>query len=255
VSVPHSDGPDGVAGRVAVVSGASSGIGAATAKLLLAQGYATVLGLSRRGNPQLAGTAGYLDLVADLRDRDQLRKALSSAEDATAEGVHAVVLNAGVSPAAYELADVPWEAAAAVYETNVCTALHLVQETLPLLRRAGGGSLVFVGASLANGYTAERWPYAASKSAMTALMRSCSTAFASDGVVANEVRPGPVATPMTLGAAGDEVSEDVLRVINQGYGTDWLKPARLVAGWIAELAAFPSNGPTGQIFNYSRRVL
>jgi 3-oxoacyl-[acyl-carrier protein] reductase len=240
--------------RVTVVSGASSGIGAAVARLVLDEG-GVVLGLSRRGNPQLAGRAGYHDLLADLRDPDDVRKALASAVSATGDRAHAVVLNAGVSPGPYELAELPWEVAAEVYETNVRTALNLVRETVPLLRTAGGGSLVFVGASLANGFTPERWAYAASKAAMTALMRTCSTAYAADGIVANEVRPGPVATPMTLGAAGAEVSEDVLRVINQGYGTDWLKPARLVAEWIAELARFPANGPTGQVFNYSRKTL
>lgn len=240
--------------RVAVVSGASSGIGAATVECLLKRGY-TVLGLSRRGNPELAGDAGYLDLRTDLRDPRALREALDSAGAATAAGVHAVVLNAGISPPSRPLAAVPWEMVADTYETNLRTALHLVQETLPLLRRAGGGSLVFVGASLANGFTPDRWAYAASKAAMTTLMRACSVELAGDGITANEVRPGPVATPMTMGALDAEVSEDVLRVINQGYGIDWLKSPRLVAEWIAAIAEFPANGPTGQVFNYSRKVL
>ena len=240
--------------RVTVVSGASSGIGAAVARLALDAG-GVVLGLSRRGNPQLAERADYHDLLADLRDPADVRKALASAAPVTGGRAHAVVLNAGVSPGPCELAELPWETVADVYETNVRTALNLVRETVPLLRTAGGGSLVFVGASLANGYTPERWAYAASKAAMTALMRACSTAYAADGIVANEVRPGPVATAMTLGAASAEVSEDVLRVINQGYRTDWLKPPRQVAEWIADLAGFPANGPTGQVFNYSRKSL
>lgn len=247
-------GPRPAAGRapVAVVSGVSSGIGAATVQCLLKRGY-EVIGLSRRGNPDLAA-AGFTDLLVDLRDPGALREALAGAAAAEA-GARAVVLNAGVSPPPVELAEVPWQTIADVYETNVRTALHLVQETVPLLRRAGGGSLVFVGASLANGFTAERFAYAASKAAMTTLMRACSTGFAADGIVANELRPGPVATPMTMGALDGDVSDDVLRVINQGYHTDWLKAPRTVADWIASLAEFPANGPTGQVFNYSRRVL
>lgn len=250
MSAPRSD-----ADRppVAVVSGASSGIGAATAQCLLKRGY-DVIGLSRRGNPQLAAAAGFTDLRVDLRDPAALHEALAAAPAATG-AVRAVVLNAGVSPGPVALTDVPWQTIAEVYETNVRTALHLVQETVPLLRRAGGGSLVFVGASLANGFTAERFAYAASKAAMTTLMRACSTGFADDGIVANELRPGPVATPMTMVALDGDVSDDVLRVINQGYRTDWLKAARTVAEWIVSLAEFPANGPTGQVFNYSRRVL
>lgn len=248
-------GPRSAADRapVAVVSGASSGIGAATARCLLKRGY-EVIGLSRRGNPDLAAAAGFTDLRVDLRDPAALHEALAAATAAEA-GVRTVVLNAGVSPGPVALTDVPWQTIAEVYETNVSTALHLVQETVPLLRRAGGGSLVFVGASLANGFTAERFAYAASKAAMTTLMRACSTGFAADGIVANELRPGPVATPMTMGALDADVSDDVLRVINQGYRTDWLKAPRTVAEWIASLAEFPANGPTGQVFNYSRRVL
>lgn len=240
--------------RVAVVSGTSSGIGAAVAVELLRRDY-TVVGLSRRGNPALAKEDGYVDCVADLRDDRAVRAALDCAAEATAAGVRAVVLNAGVSPEPAPLAELEWRVAAEAYETNVHTALSLVQATAPLLRQGGGGSLTFVGASLANGFTPERWAYAASKAAMTALMRACSVEFADDGVVSNEVRPGPVATAMTMAGLDGEVSDQIIRAINEGFGTDWLKSPRTVAEWIVSIAEFPSNGPTGQVFNYSRKTL
>lgn len=239
---------------VAVVSGASSGIGAAACECFRERGYA-VVGLSRRGNPVLNRDPGYADLVADLRDPDATRAAFESVSALTGRGVAAVVVNAGVSPPAHELEKVPWRVAAEALEANVATALHLVQHTVPLLRRNGGGSLTFVGASIANGSVPQRWPYAASKAAMTSLMRACSAEYADDGIVANEVRPGPVATPMTLGSRGAEVSDQVLRVMNAEYAIDWLKSPRTVAEWLVSIAEFPANGPTGQIFNYSRRTL
>ncbi|MFI7503191.1 SDR family NAD(P)-dependent oxidoreductase [Streptomyces sp. NPDC049687] len=239
--------------RAAVVSGTSSGIGAAVATEFLRRGY-TVIGLSRRGNPGLAEEGGYVDLVADLRDGDAVRTAFASAADVTADGVDAVVLNAGASPDPADLVKVEWQVAADTYETNVRTALNLIQVTAPLLARRGG-SLTFVGASLANGYAPERWAYAASKAAMTTLMRACSVEFADDGVVANEVRPGPVATAMTMAGLDGEVNDQIIRAINAGFGTDWLKAPRTVAEWIVAIAEFPSNGPTGQVFNYSRKVL
>ncbi|WFE61361.1 SDR family oxidoreductase [Micromonospora sp. WMMD712] len=239
---------------VAVVSGTSSGIGAAVAAEFLRRAY-TVVGLSRRGNPVLANESGYVDSVVDLRDREALRAALASVADVTADGVRAVVLNAGASPDPADLVKVEWQVASDAYETNVRTALHLVQETAPLLRQGGGGSLTFVGASLANGYQPERWAYAASKAAMTTLMRACSVEFADDAVVANEVRPGPVATAMTMAGLDGEVNDQIIRAINAGFGTDWLKAPRTVAEWIVTIAEFPSNGPTGQVFNYSRKVL
>ncbi|WP_051871932.1 SDR family NAD(P)-dependent oxidoreductase [Streptomyces sclerotialus] len=239
----------------AVVSGTSSGIGAAVAARLLERGY-QVVGLSRRGNPRLAAHPGYLDRKADLTDEESVRDAVASAAEVTADGVSAVVLNAGASPGPRQLADVPWSVPAGAYESNVRTALNLVQATLPMLRANGSGSLTFVGASLANGYTPERWAYAASKAAMTTLMRACSVDLAEHRIVANEVRPGPVATPMTMGGPPDaEIREEILDAINEGYRTDWLKSARRVAEWIVSIAEFPPNGPTGQIFNYSRKPL
>ncbi|MFI5875256.1 SDR family NAD(P)-dependent oxidoreductase [Streptomyces sp. NPDC051445] len=242
------------ASRVAVVSGTSSGIGAAVATEFLRRQY-TLVGLSRRGNLALAEQSGYVDLVADVRDGEAVRAALASAGAALAEGIGAVVLNAGLSPDPADLVKVEWQVAADTYETNVRTALNLVQATAPLLKQAGGGSLTFVGASLANGYRPERWAYAASKAAMTTLMRACSVEFADDGVVANEVRPGPVATAMTMAGLDGEMNDQIIRAINAGFGTDWLKSPRTVVEWIVAIAEFPPNGPTGQVFNYSRKVL
>jgi 3-oxoacyl-[acyl-carrier protein] reductase len=196
-----------------------------------------------------------VDLRADLRDADAVRTALASAAAVTRDGAHAVVLNAGVSPDPEDLAKLDWAVAAEAYENNVRTALVLVQATAGLLKLGGGGSLTFVGASLANGYTPERFAYAASKAAMTALMRACSVEFADDGVVANEVRPGPVATAMTMAGLDGALNDQIIRAINEGFGTDWLKSPRTVAEWIVSIAEFPSNGPTGQVFNYSRKVL
>ncbi|MEU4333462.1 SDR family oxidoreductase [Micromonospora lupini] len=232
--------------KTAIVSGTSSGIGAAVAQAFLLRGY-RVLGLSRRGNPDLATDPSYLDRRVDLRDPEAVRDALRDAED----GVNAVVVNAGVAPAEQPLATVAWSTLADTYESNVRTALNLTQHALPLLRANGGGSLTFVGSSQASGYAPQRLSYAAAKAALTTLMRSSASGFAADGIVANEVRPGLVATPMTL-PAGTSTRPEILRLLNDGYRSEWLKPPELVAEWIVSIAEFPANGPTGQIFNYSR---
>lgn len=238
---------------VGIVTGASSGIGAATCESLLAKGY-EVIGISRRGNPVLQERQGYHDAICDARDKDAVHAQLEHLGE-VARRAKVVVLNAGVSPAATSLLEVDWDLVEATFQSNIRTALTLVQETVPLLRASGGGSLTFVGASIANGYSPDRWAYAASKSSMTALMRSCSTAFASDRIIANEVRPGPVATNMTFGSSSEQLNDHVLAVINEGYKTDWLKLPSTVADWIISIAEFPANGPTGQIFNFSRKPL
>lgn len=239
---------------VAVVSGASSGIGAAVARLLLEKGY-SVVGLSRRGNQKLAEDSRYTDCIADLTDATALNLALDADPTIAEHGVKAVVLNAGYSPEPTDLRGLTWRSVADTYSTNVATALNVVQSTCEPLRQAGGGSFTFVGASLANGYCPDRVAYAASKAALTTLMRAASVEFADDDIVSNEVRPGPVATAMTMPGLADDVNDDILHVISEGFRTDWLKSARTVAEWIVTIAEFPPRGPTGQIFNYSRKVL
>lgn len=245
---------NGASTRVAVVSGTSSGIGLSVAETFMERGY-LVVGLSRRGNEALARRPGYIDRRVDLRSPDSASSALETVPEVAKHGIKAVVLNAGHSPAEVNLTKADWDEVAAIYTTNVATALHLVQASSDGLRRAGGGSFTFVGASLANGYKPDRFAYAASKAALTTLMRSCSVEFADHGVISNEVRPGPVATEMTMPGAGNGVRDDVLYALNRGFGIDWLKSSRTVAEWITDIAEFPSNGPTGQIFNFSRKVL
>lgn len=238
---------------VSIVTGASSGIGAATCESLLTRGY-EVVGFSRRGNEALRQRDGFHDAICDARDKDAVHAELQRLQSVT-HRTKVVVLNAGVSPEAAPLTDVEWDLVYDTFESNVKTALTLVQETVPLMRASSGGSLTFVGASIANGYSPDRWAYAASKSSMTTLMRSCATEFAADRIIANEIRPGPVATHMTLGASSKQLNEHVLAVINEGYKTDWLKLPNTVADWIISIAEFPPNGPTGQVFNFSRKSL
>ena len=60
---------------------------------------------------------------------------------------------------------------------------------------------------------------------------------------------------MTLGMSSEQLNEHTLAVINEGYKTDWLKLPTVVADWIVSIAEFPANGPTGQVFNFSRKTL
>ncbi|WP_278858377.1 SDR family oxidoreductase [Rothia dentocariosa] len=241
------------ASPVGIVTGASSGIGEATCNALLDRGY-EVVGISRRGNDVLRRHEGYHDITCDARIKDEVRTELRQLGNVVRR-TKVVVLNAGVSPEATPLTEIEWDTVESTFQSNVRTALTIIQETVPFLRISGGGSLTFVGASIANGYSPDRWAYAASKSSMTTLMRSCSIEFSSDHIIANEVRPGPVATPMTLGMSSEQLNEHTLAVINEGYKTDWLKLPTVVADWIVSIAEFPANGPTGQVFNFSRKTL
>jgi short-subunit dehydrogenase len=180
--------------RVAVISGASSGIGAATARLLSQRGWRCVL-LARRAEP-LASLAAQLDGEAEPCDVGS-----RAAVDATAgrilerhPAVHLLVSNAGILVRG-TFVDVDLDAAEEAMRVNYLGGLWLVRALQPGLRLAGrahvvnvvsiGGAITFPPASA----------YSASKHAQLAFSRSLRAALAGSGIDVHTVMPGFVTTP------------------------------------------------------------
>ena len=133
--------------RRALVTGASSGIGAAAARLLAAEGYRLAL-LARRPGPlaELAGSLpgeGHLQLSCDLCDPAAIRAAAAELA-CTFEGLDLVVCNAGIGYRA-RVEELDDELLSRVFETNAIAPLRLARELLPLLRR--GDAPVWVNVS------------------------------------------------------------------------------------------------------------
>jgi 3-oxoacyl-[acyl-carrier protein] reductase len=170
--------------RHAVVSGASSGIGAAIAARLLAGGW-RVSGLDR-APPSLAG-AGFTPVAVDLADRAATRAAL-----ARLDGVSALVHAAGflrVGPlGALDPAD-----GEAMWRLHVDAASVLADGLAPSL--AEGGRILLIGSRTAQG-AAGRSQYAASKAALVALARSWAAELAPRGITVNVIAPAATDTPM-----------------------------------------------------------
>jgi NAD(P)-dependent dehydrogenase (short-subunit alcohol dehydrogenase family) len=191
---------------LALVTGASTGIGRATALRLAASGWAVLAGVRDPGAgerlTQDAGPAGrIIPLALDVTDAAQLAAAaeLVEREAATAGaspggGLDALVNNAGIGIGG------PLELVAAddlrrQFEVNVFAQVAVTQAMLPMLRRAGG-RIVFVssiGGRVAMAFTA---PYAASKHAVEAIGDALRVELRSSGVQVALVEPGSVATPI-----------------------------------------------------------
>jgi NAD(P)-dependent dehydrogenase (short-subunit alcohol dehydrogenase family) len=184
-----------LAGRVALVTGASSGIGAAAARALAAAGAAVAL-LARRREPLEAlaaelGEDAALPLVADVADSDQVDAAVAATVERFGR-LDAVVNSAGVSIPA-SLADTDDTTWRAVIDANLSGSFFVARAAAPHMGE--GGSIVNVGSELSQIGMEMYVAYCASKAGVIGLTKALAVELA-PRVRVNAVCPGPVDTPM-----------------------------------------------------------
>ncbi len=181
-----------VAGRVAVVTGAASGIGRATAELLAEDG-ALVAALDRAEPETPAGGRAW---ACDVTDGAQVDVVLAEVRDALGP-VDILVNCAGVSlPAAIdgEGFGESWDQTLAV---NLTGMARTVRACVDDLRRNGDGRVVNIASSEALGATAYLSAYTASKHGVVGLTKALAVELGRSGVTVNAVCPGPIHTGMT----------------------------------------------------------
>jgi 3-oxoacyl-[acyl-carrier protein] reductase len=200
----------GIAGRGCVVTGASSGIGLATARALTAEG-ARVL-LVARSEDTLAQAAGQIGGGAAWL-----------AEDVTADGaadriaaecerhfgtVDILVSNAGTSRARSleELTDGEWQEQ---LDLHVMASMRLMRAVAPKMAERGWGRIVNVASSSGKRPALSNAAYSVSKAAQLALSRVFADTYAKKGVLVNAVAPGPVSSPLWMadGGLADQAAE------------------------------------------------
>jgi NADP-dependent 3-hydroxy acid dehydrogenase YdfG len=195
-------GPRPLAGRLALVTGASRGIGLATARLLAAAG--AHVALLARSADVLAEEAGAiarehavrtLALPCDVRDVVSVRSALAGARDAFGGTPDLLVNNAGAFALA-PIASTDPDAFAATLEANLIAPFRLVRACLPDLLARGAGHVVTVGSIADRMAFPENGAYAASKFGLRGLHEVLRAEVRGTGVRASLVSPGPVDTPL-----------------------------------------------------------
>ena len=183
----------GLEGKVCIVTGASRGIGAATAEALEGEG-ARVLRVSRSGDP-----------AVDVTDADAADRILAACGGTP----WALVNNAGISHARKldELGDHAWQEQ---WELHVMAPMRLMRAIAPRMAEAGGGRIVNVTSSSAKrpSLTLDA-AYSVTKAAQQSLSRVFADTFAGEAVLVNAIAPGVVETPMWTGPGGlaDEIAE------------------------------------------------
>lgn len=190
--------------RVAVVSGAGSGIGAAVCRALSADGVA--VGCLDVDADAAAATAAGLDLampvVADVTDPVAVDHAVARLTERYGR-IDVAVAGAGIEVhgVGHELSIDTFRR---IHDVNVLGSLHLARAAArPMRRRGDGGRIVLIGSINSQVALAGQAAYASSKGAVLLLGRSLAVDWATDGITVNTVGPGLTATPMSGATLAD----------------------------------------------------
>jgi NAD(P)-dependent dehydrogenase (short-subunit alcohol dehydrogenase family) len=178
-------------GKVCVITGAASGIGAATATLFEAEG-ATVVGVDLGED-----SVGTLKLAADVTDEEQVKGMYARAREELGR-IDVLFNNAGISPEDdASVLDTSLEAWQRVQDVNLRSVFLCCKHGIPHLLDAGGGSVVNTASFVAvMGAAVSQVSYTASKGGVLAMSRELGVEFADRRVRVNALCPGPVNTPL-----------------------------------------------------------
>ncbi|MBK6676318.1 MAG: SDR family oxidoreductase [Rhodocyclaceae bacterium] len=198
----HQDRPqvNDLAGRVAIVTGGTSGIGAATVRELVGHGARVmIVGIDDAAGAKLATDLGAAARYhhADVGRAGDVAAMVAATEDAFGR-LDVLINNAGMGcfGETPELDEGQWQR---VIDVNLNSVFHACKQAIPRLRRQGGGAIVNVasvsGMAADYGFTA----YAASKGAVINYTRALALDHARDGIRVNAVCPGLIDTPLTAG--------------------------------------------------------
>jgi 3-oxoacyl-[acyl-carrier protein] reductase len=204
-------------GRVAVVTGAASGVGLGIAEVLAQEGArVVVVDLDPSAGERAAESlrsAGHdaLAVAGDVVDRAAMDAVAAQAIERYGR-IDIAAANAGIYPesSVADVADRDWDR---VMDINVKGVVHTIQACLPAMREQEYGRVVITSSITGPLVGAPNQPsYAASKAALLGLMRSAALELVADGITVNAVQPGNVRTP-GIQAFGQEFIADMVKSI------------------------------------------
>ncbi len=233
--------PGRLDGKVCVITGASSGIGAETAALFEQEG-ARVVGVDLE-----AGAPGELSLQADVSDEEQVQ---AMYEEAAAKlgGIDVLFNNAGINPTDDKsVIDTDLEAWERVQTVNLRSVFLCCKYGIPHLLERGGGSVINTASFVAvMGAAVSQGSYTASKGGVLALSRELGVEFARKGVRVNALCPGPVNTPLLQELFAKDPEKAERRLVHVPMGR--FGEAREIAQGVLFLASDDSSFVTASTF-------
>ena len=189
--------------RTAVITGASAGIGAATAVRLADEGFDVVLGARRLDKLRdVAKRCGGRALQLDVTDPSSVNEFVGQLDD-----VHVLVNNAGMAVGLTPLDSMPDEELVAMWETNVLGVVRMTRELIPKLEASGNGHIVNLGSTAGH----ETYPggggYTSSKHALRAITQTLRLDLLGRPIRVTLVSPGLVETEFSLVRFGGDVEK------------------------------------------------
>jgi len=228
-------------GKVCVITGTASGIGAEAARLFQAEG-AKVVGVDLS-----ADAVGDLTIQADVTDEQQVEDMYARARDEFG-AVHVLFNNAGISPPDdASVLETSLEAWQRVQDVNLKSVFLCCKSGIPHLIEAGGGSVINTASFVAvMGAATSQISYTASKGAVLSLSRELGVEFARQGVRVNALCPGPVNTPLLQELFAKDPEKAARRLVHLPMGR--FAEAREIANGALFLASDESSYVTAQAF-------
>ena len=241
-------------GKIALVTGASQGIGAAIAKRLAAQGATVVCAARTLRNLQAVAYAiteagGKSDVVvADLSDASSVKAAVATTVERHG-AIHILVNNAGITrdKLLIQMKEEDWDA---VLDTNLKGAWAAIQAATKPMMKQRWGRIVNIASVVGQMGNAGQANYVAAKAGLIGLTKSVARELASRNVTANAVTPGYIETAMTAGLAEDVKAEFTKQIPlgRMGTGED-------IAAAVAFLASEEAGYITGQTLGVNGGML
>jgi NAD(P)-dependent dehydrogenase (short-subunit alcohol dehydrogenase family) len=228
-------------GKVCVITGAASGIGAETARLFAEEGARVV------GVDLTEGAEGELALRADVSDEDSVRDVYAKAAEEMGR-IDVLFNNAGISPDDdVSVLDTSLEAWQRVQDTNLKSVFLCCKHGIPHLLASGGGSVINTASFVAvMGAATSQISYTSSKGGVLALSRELGVEFAKRGVRVNALCPGPVNTPLLEELYANDPEKAARRLVHLPMGR--FAEAREIAQGALFLASDDSSYVTASTF-------
>ena len=234
-------------GRKALVTGGASGIGAAIAARLAAEGAEVWVGdIDVEGAQRVAGETSGHAIELDVTDLESARAAVE------AMGTPQILVNnAGTDEFGFFTYTTPeqWQRLIAI---NLVGVLNCTHAALPSMQEGGYGRIVSISSEAGRVGSKGSAVYSATKGAVVAFMKAIARENARYGITANSIAPGPIETPLLMGAKEfGEIGEKVIENMKEGTQMKRLGQPEEVAAAAAFLASDDASYVTGETLGVS----
>jgi 2-hydroxycyclohexanecarboxyl-CoA dehydrogenase len=234
-------------GRRALVTGGASGIGAAIARRLTAEGADVVIGdVNEEGAKSVAAEIGAQTSLLDVTDPNSAKEVVDDA------GPFAILVNnAGTDEFAFFAQTEPelWDRVIAVNLKGVLACTHAA---IPGMQDAGYGRIVNIASEAGRVGSKGSAVYSAAKGGVIAFTKTIAREYARYGITANAIAPGPIETPLLMGALEfGEIGEKVVETMKSATQLRRLGTPEEVAAAVAFLASDDASYVTGETLGVS----